>query len=157
MFKNFLQIISTKNLLSVFFFFYLSPIYANDFLLNFKCIVSTVGLQENLEWSETILNKVGLEFEVDIFNKKLLMKQIFPFPDETKILETDYKIISVKKNSVIAVSEELTYQSTEKPQVSTIILDNLVEDVTRPISVTYSYHSHLDREYITVQHGKCSG
>ena len=155
MFKNFLQIISTKNLLSVFFFFYLSPIYANDFLLKYKCIVSTVGLQDNLEWSEAIINKIGLELEVDIINKKMLMKQIFPFPDERKILETDYKIISVKKNSLIAVSEELTYQLTEKPQVSTIILDNLIEDVTRPISVTYSYHSHLDREYITVQYGEC--
>ena len=157
MFKNFLKIISTKNLLSFFFFFYLSPVYANDFLLKYKCIVSTVGLQDNLEWSEAIINKIGLELEVDIMNKKMLMKQIFPFPDERKILETDYKIISVKKNSLIAVSEELTYQLTEKPQVSTIILDNLIEDVTRPISVTYSYHSHLDREYITVQHGKCSG
>ena len=157
MFKNLLQKISTKYLLSVFFFFYLSPIYANDFLLKYKCIVSTVGLQDNLEWSEAIINKIGLELEVDIINKKMLMKQIFPFPDERKILETDYKIISVKKNSLIAVSEELTYQLTEKPQVSTIILDNLIEDVTRPISVTYSYHSHLDREYITVQHGKCSG
>ena len=157
MFKNFLKIISTKNLLSFFFFFYLSPVYANDFLLKYKCIVSTVGLQDNLEWSEAIINKIGLELEVDIINKKMLMKQIFPFPDERKILETDYKIISVKKNSLIAVSEELTYQLTEKPQVSTIILDNLIEDVTRPISVTYSYHSHLDREYITVQHGKCSG
>ena len=56
---------------------------------------------------------------------------------------------------MIAVSEELTYQSTEKPKVSTIILDNLAEDVTRPINVTYSYHSHLDREYITVQYGEC--
>ena len=155
MFKNLLQKISTKYLLSVFFFFYLSPIYANDFLLKYKCIVSTVGLQDNLEWSEAIINKIGLELEVDIINKKMLMKQIFPFPDERKILETDYKIISVKKNSLIAVSEELTYQLTEKPQVSTIILDNLIEDVTRPISVTYSYHSHLDREYITVQYGKC--
>ena len=155
MFRNLLQKISTKYFLSVFFFFYLSPIYANDFLLKYKCIVSTVGLQDNLEWSEAIINKIGLELEVDIINKKMLMKQIFPFPDETKILETDYKIISVKKNSVIAVSEELTYQLTEKPQVSTIILDNLIEDVTRPISVTYSYHSHLDREYITVQYGEC--
>ena len=155
MFKNLLQKISTKYLLSVFFFFYLSPIYANDFLLKYKCIVSTVGLQDNLEWSEAIINKIGLELEVDIINKKMLMKQIFPFPDERKILETDYKIISVKKNSLIAVSEELTYQLTEKPQVSTIILDNLIEDVTRPISVTYSYHSHLDREYITVQYGEC--
>jgi hypothetical protein len=155
MFKNLLQKISTKYLLSFFFFFYLSPIYANDFLLKYKCIVSTVGLQDNLEWSEAIINKIGLELEVDIINKKMLMKQIFPFPDERKILETDYKIISVKKNSLIAVSEELTYQLTEKPQVSTIILDNLIEDVTRPISVTYSYHSHLDREYITVQYGEC--
>ena len=155
MFKNFLQIISTKNLLSVFLFFYFSPIYANDFLLKYKCIVSTVGLQDNLEWSEAIINKIGLELEVDIFDKKLLMKQIFPFQDERKILETDFKIISFKKNSLIAVSEELTYQLTEKPQVSTIILDNLIEDVTRPISVTYSYHSHLDREYITVQYGEC--
>ena len=137
MFKNLLQKISTKYLLSVFFFFYLSPIYANDFLLKYKCIVSTVGLQDNLEWSEAIINKIGLELEVDIMNKKMLMKQIFPFPDERKILETDYKIISVKKNSLIAVSEELRYQLTEKPQVSTIILDNLIEDVTRPISVTY--------------------
>ena len=155
MFKNLLKKISTKYLLSVFFFFYLSPIYANDFLLKYKCIVSTVGLQDNLEWSEAIINKIGLELEVDIINKKMLMKQIFPFPNERKILETDYKIISVKKNSLIAVSEELTYQLTEKPQVSTIILDNLIEDVTRPISVTYSYHSHLDREYITVQYGEC--
>ena len=155
MFKNLLQKISTKYFLSVFFFFYLSPIYANDFVLKYKCIVSTVGLQDNLEWSEAIINKIGLELEVDIINKKMLMKQIFPFPDERKILETDYKIISVKKNSLIAVSEELTYQLTEKPQVSTIILDNLIEDVTRPISVTYSYHSHLDREYITVQYGEC--
>ena len=104
MFKNLLQKISTKYLLSVFFFFYLSPIYANDFLLKYKCIVSTVGLQDNLEWSEAIINKIGLELEVDIINKKMLMKQIFPFPDERKILETDYKIISVKKNSLIAVS-----------------------------------------------------
>ena len=155
MFKNLLKKISTKYLLSFFFFFYLSPIYANDFLLKYKCIVSTLGLQDNLEWSEAIINKIGLELEVDIINKKMLMKQIFPFPNERKILETDYEIISVKKNSLIAVSEELTYQLTEKPQVSTIILDNLVEDVTRPISVTYSYHSHLDREYITVQYGEC--
>ena len=155
MFINILHKIYRKYLISVFFFFYLSPIYANDFLLKYKCIVSTVGLQDNLEWSEAIINKIGLELEVDIINKKMLMKQIFPFPDERKILETDYKIISVKKNSLIAVSEELTYQLKEKPQVSTIILDNLIEDVTRPISVTYSYHSHLDREYITVQYGEC--
>ena len=162
MFKNFLQIISTKNLLSVFFFFYLSPIYANDFLLNFKCIVSTVGLQDNLEWSETILNKVGLEFEVDIFNKKLLMKQIFPFPNETKILETDYKIISVKKNSLIAVSEEFIDKNTGFPDVTTITLkksssDNFLFESNTPVgfTLTNNQQSSWEQYYFAIQHGEC--
>ena len=149
MLKKIVQIISSRYLFSIFFFLYLSPIYANDFLLKYKCTVETGGLQDSLEW-KTITSKVGLELEVDIFNKKLLMKQIFPFPEAMKILKTDYKIISLKKNSLVAVSEVLTYQSTEKPQVSTVILDNLIEDVTSPISISYAYHSHLDREYITV-------
>ena len=74
MFKNLLQIISTKNLLSVFFFLYLSPIQANDQKFKLTCDVETAVLKDHEEWKWN--KKMTFDLELDIENKTLVKKKV---------------------------------------------------------------------------------
>ena len=160
MFKNFLQIISTKNLLSVFFFLYLSPIQANDQKFKLTCDVETAVLKDHEEWKWN--RKMTFDLELDIENKTLIKKNFTSYNDKISILKTNFKIVSVTKNGLVAVSEKVIDRFFGFPDVSTITLKNLSSDnflfeSNTPVgfTLTNNQQSSWEQYYFAIQHGEC--
>ena len=157
MFKYFLAIIYKTNPLFWFFLFiFFSPIYANEYMLKLKCDVNNFSLSsEKGEWeSEKISSEVG----VDLLSKNLIKKDTYSYAkDKTYTLKDKFKILSVSKNGLVAISHPLKSTLTGAPSVGTITLDNL-SDSNALVGLTYTIHLQLNESSrFIVQYGKCSG
>ena len=123
-------------------------------MVKLKCDVNNFALSsEKGKWER---GKMSWELVVDLLRKNLIKKNFFDVGDETYSFKDNFKILSVSKNGLVAISEELTSQYTGAPSVATITLDNLVSQSNSSVGVTYTFHQQLNSEDVfIVQYGKC--
>ena len=125
-------------------------------MLQLKCDVNNFSLSsEKGEWeSEKISSEVG----VDLLSKNLIKKDTYSYAkDKTYTLKDKFKILSVSKNGLVAISHPLKSTLTGAPSVGTITLDNL-SDSNALVGLTYTIHLQLNESSrFIVQYGKCSG
>ena len=124
-------------------------------MLKLKCDVNNFSLSsEKGEWeSEKISSEVG----VDLLSKDLIKKDTYSYAkDKTYTLKDKFKILSVSKNGLVAISHPLKSTLTGAPSVGTITLDNL-SDSNALVGLTYTIHLQLNESSrFIVQYGKCS-
>ena len=154
-FKYLLPIISkSKNLFGFILCIYLSPTYANDFNLRLICDVDTSYLAETKKWENS---RMSWDLEVDIVNKTLIKKNFVFAKGEKYAINTNFKIISLKRNHLVAVTDELESEYTGAPRVATIILDNLLLESNDSVGVTYAWHKQSNGiDYFSAQYGLCN-
>ena len=147
-FKYLLPIIfKSKNLFGFILCIYLSPTYANDFNLRLMCDVDTSYLTQTKKWKNT---RMSWELEVDIVNKTLKKKNVYFWEGKKYEINTNFKIINLKRNHLVAVTDEF---GNIYPKVATIILDNLLLESNDSVGVTYASHGI---DYFSAQYGLCN-
>ena len=159
----YVQKLSTNNFYkksSFIFFFYLSPIYANEIKF-LNCDVETAALKDHGDF--TYYGKKLFVLELDIQNKTLVKTNFISLKDEKYFVKENFKIVSVTKNGLVAVSEEFKDKNIGFPDVTTITLkksssDNFLFESNAPVgfSLANNQQTPWEKYFFAILHGECN-
>ncbi len=152
-------IFKTKNLFLFLFVICLSPSYANDSMVKLRCDVNTLAFTSDRgKW---VHGEMSWALGVDLVNKTLIksikVSEVLGI-GEGYFYKDKFKVISVTKKGLVALSDELRSQYTGSPEVQTITLEfnNFQLDANSSVGVTFTSHGQdLNEDSFIVQYGDC--
>ncbi len=150
--KYFCRFLIPVSFLTYPLFFFISSEKVNAEVIKYKCELQTYILESNDNNWEYLQNRYW-ELNVDEFNKSLIQKYTLNFKDKKLPIQNYFKIISLKKDSLVAIEEDMrTFEGG--PQVSTITFKK-IENSKDTMYMTYTNHMQNNGYDFTVHYGPC--
>ncbi len=152
-------VFQTNNFFLFLFVICLSPLYANDSMVKLRCDVNTsVFTSDKGKW---VHGEMSWDLGVDIVNKTLIksikVSEVLGI-GEGYFLNDKFKVISVTKKGLVALSDELKSSYVGGPQVQTITLafNNSQLESNRSVGVTFTSHDqNFNEDNFTVHYVEC--